>query len=107
MPTLSGFELARKINAIDKDTKIILTSAFHITREEFDKVMPSTMVDAFIRKPIRMNKLRDHLIGLLGNYKQGRWSLDSPISCFTTGIGMASMSAILQDSVSVLERLVT
>src|ERR1051325_9742581 len=58
MPNFSGFELARKINVLDKDAKIILMSAFHMTKEEFDKVIPSTRVDAFIKKPIGMTKLR-------------------------------------------------
>jgi DNA-binding NtrC family response regulator len=92
MPKLSGFELARKIDKVDQDAKIILMSAFHMTREEFEKVLPSTRVDAFIKKPVGMTKLMDHLSVLLGNYREGRWSLRSS---FIAIIGMIAMQALL------------
>lgn len=100
MPKLSGFELARKIDSIDRDTRIILMTAFHSTKEEFSKVLPCTRVDAFIKKPVGMTKLRDHLNVLLGNYKEGRWSIDSSIPSFMTG-APTSLLLILstQDSI--------
>src|SRR5581483_6494793 len=98
MPKLSGFELARKIDNIDKDTKIILMTAFHMTKEEFEKVMPSTRVDAFIKKPIGMTKLIDHLGVFSGNYKKGRRSIGS-ISSFIASAGTALLTLSLQDNV--------
>jgi DNA-binding response OmpR family regulator len=100
MPNLSGFELARKIDALDKDAKIILMSAFHMTREEFEKVLPSTRVDVFIKKPVGMTKLMDHLSVLLGNYKEGRWSLRSS---FIASVGIIVMQTLLtQDNTFAL-----
>jgi YesN/AraC family two-component response regulator len=98
MPKLTGFEFARKINSIDKSTKIILMSAFHLTKEEFDEVRPSTRVDVFIKKPIGMTKLRDHLSVLLGNYKEGRWSL---LSSYIGSATTTSIIFMLQDSLPV------
>jgi len=51
MPKLSGFELARMIDSIDQKTSIILMTAFHIPKEEFAIVLPSTRIDAFIKNP--------------------------------------------------------
>src|SRR4051794_9060094 len=59
MPEMCGFEFARIIDSMDKDVKIILMTAFHMTKQEFDKVMPSTRIDAFIKKPVGMTKLLD------------------------------------------------
>lgn len=66
MPGLTGFELARRIDKVDKDKKIVLMTAFEITKEELEKVFPSIRVHAFIRKPIGIVKLMYHLHVLLG-----------------------------------------
>lgn len=66
MPILTGLELVTRINDIDKDTKIMIMTAFDITKQEFEKVLPSARIDAFIRKPIGIVKLMDHLRVLLG-----------------------------------------
>ncbi|HEU4604612.1 MAG TPA: response regulator [Nitrososphaera sp.] len=57
MPRMTGFELVRKIKEIQPETRIILMSSFEINNCEFDKVLPSTHVDRFIQKPIRMARL--------------------------------------------------
>ena len=97
MPKITGFEFARKIHSIDKDTKIILMTAFHITKQEFDKVMPSTRVDALIKKPIGMTKLLDHLDALSGkNHTEGNCSVDSSSVCsFFASTAMTTMSLLL------------
>ncbi len=97
MPKISGFEFARKIDGIDKDTKIVLMTAFHMTKEEFDKVMPSTRVDVFIKKPIGMTKLLDHLSVLLGNYKEGRWSRGASISSFIANAPLTLLTLLSVD----------
>jgi DNA-binding response OmpR family regulator len=65
MPSMTGFQLARMIDSIDQKISIILMTAFHVTKEEFEKVMPSTKVDAFILKPIGVKKLLDHIETLI------------------------------------------
>jgi DNA-binding NtrC family response regulator len=81
MPTLTGLELVPRINEIDKDTRIMVMTAFDITRQEFEKVLPFGRIDAFIRKPIGMVKLMDHLRVLLGtnHRKDDHRSLSSSI----------------------------
>jgi response regulator RpfG family c-di-GMP phosphodiesterase len=106
MPKITGFEFARKIHSIDKDTKIILMTAFHITKQEFDKVMPSTRVDALIKKPIGMTKLLDHLDALSGkNHTGGSCSVDSSSVCsFFASAGTTTMSLLLlslQDGIAM------
>jgi DNA-binding response OmpR family regulator len=97
MPNLSGFEFARKITSIDNDVKIILMTAFNLTKEDFEKAIPSTRVDAFIKKPIGMTKLRDHLNVLLGDYKEGKWSNRYSITSVMTGATSMFMMSWLQD----------
>ena len=53
MPELSGFELARKIREINADAKIILMTAFMITKQEAELILPCTKVDGFLNKPFR------------------------------------------------------
>lgn len=77
MPGVTGFELARRFGKVDKDTKIVLMAAFEIAKEELEKAFPSIRVDAFIRKPIGIVKLMNHLHVLLGihSHKGRRGSL--------------------------------
>jgi YesN/AraC family two-component response regulator len=57
MPEVTGFEIARHIRELNPNVKIVLCSAFEINLSEFEKVMPHTHVDAFIRKPVNMATL--------------------------------------------------
>jgi YesN/AraC family two-component response regulator len=83
MPSMTGFQLARMIDSIDQKISIILMTAFHVTKEEFEKVMPSTKVDAFILKPIGVKKLLDHIETLI-KYK------DAPATDYSiTSIGLS------------------
>ena len=52
MPGLSGMQLARKVNEVNPNVKVVLLTAFEIRDNEFSKVFPSTHVDGFIRKPV-------------------------------------------------------
>ena len=57
MPGMSGFELARKIWAIDTSARIWFFSAFEIYRQEVD-IMPNTLkAVSFVRKPITPGEL--------------------------------------------------
>ena len=53
MPQMNGFEVARAVKEIRPDIKIAFITAFDINKSEFEKVLPSTKVDAFITKPVK------------------------------------------------------
>ncbi|HWS20002.1 MAG TPA: response regulator [Nitrososphaera sp.] len=53
MPQMSGFQVARAVKEIRPDIKLALVTAFEINKSEFEKVLPSTKVDAFITKPVK------------------------------------------------------
>jgi response regulator RpfG family c-di-GMP phosphodiesterase len=57
MPGKSGFELCRIVKQTRPDVRLILMTAFKVSKSEFDKVLPSTKVDGFIKKPLTINKL--------------------------------------------------
>ena len=59
MPGISGFELARKVKALNPDVKVILTSAFEINMSEFEKMLPNTPIDGFLDKPVQLNKISE------------------------------------------------
>jgi two-component system response regulator ChvI len=59
MPQLSGFELARSIKSLNADTRVIVMTAFEINRSEFEKVLPSSSIDAFLTKPASVAKVRE------------------------------------------------
>ena len=53
MPQMNGFQVARAVMEIRSDIKLAFITAFEINRSEFEKVLPSTKVDAFITKPVK------------------------------------------------------
>lgn len=57
MPQMSGFEFVRKVKQLRPEMTVLLMTAFEINKDEFDKVLPSTKVDGFIRKPAGMPEL--------------------------------------------------
>lgn len=59
MPGMNGFQLARELSQLSPDVSIVLMSSFEIKKEEFDKVLPSIDVAAFITKPVSKNLLLD------------------------------------------------
>src|SRR5437016_1988161 len=66
MPPMNGFEFVKKIRTIKPEVKVFLMTAFEINEAEFRRVLPSTRIDEFIRKPISLAKLNslllDHLM---------------------------------------------
>lgn len=64
MPEMNGFELTRKINSVNPRTKIILMTAFEIEKSEFRKVMPHSVIEAFLRKPVSRQQLLEVLENL-------------------------------------------
>jgi two-component system response regulator ChvI len=53
MAQMNGFQVARAVKEIRSDIKLAFVTAFEINRPEFEKVLPSTKVDAFITKPVK------------------------------------------------------
>ncbi|SRR5579884_1842743 len=63
MPGMSGFELARRISSIDKDTQICFLSSFEIHSDEARKVFPTLgNGGCFITKPISPSALAAHIL---------------------------------------------
>jgi DNA-binding response OmpR family regulator len=69
MPGLSGIQLARKVKETNPDVKVVLMTAFEIRDNEFSKVFPSTQVDGFIHKPVRIRELTDKILSVIGQSK--------------------------------------
>ena len=69
MPGLSGIQLARKIKETNPDVKVVLMTAFEIRDNEFSKLFPSTQVDGFIQKPVRIRELTDKILSVIGQSK--------------------------------------
>jgi CheY-like chemotaxis protein len=58
MPSMTGFEFARKIRKINPLAKILLMSAFDIDNDlRYSKLLSSAKIDGFIRKPIALSEL--------------------------------------------------
>jgi len=53
VPQMNGFQVARSVKEITSDVKLAFITAFDINTSEFEKVLPSTKVDAFITKPVK------------------------------------------------------
>lgn len=70
MPGLSGMQLARKVNEVNPNVKVVLMTAFEIRDNEFSKVFPSTQVDGFVQKPIGIKELTDKILSIIGETKR-------------------------------------
>ncbi len=70
MPVLSGIQLAKRVKETNPDVKVILMTAFEIRDNEFSKVFPSTQVDGFAQKPIRIKDLTDKILDIIGADKK-------------------------------------
>jgi CheY-like chemotaxis protein len=65
MPQMNGFQVARAVKEIRQDIKLILITAFEMNKSEFEKVLPSTKVDAFITKPVKPDTFVKIINGLM------------------------------------------
>jgi DNA-binding NtrC family response regulator len=70
MPGISGIKLAKKVKEINPKVKVILMTSFEIKDNEFSKVFPSTQVDGFAQKPIRIKDLTDKILDIIGASKR-------------------------------------
>jgi CheY-like chemotaxis protein len=57
MPAMNGYELVKKIQSLQLETKVLLMSAFEINPHEFSKMLPSVRVDGFISKPASLKQI--------------------------------------------------
>src|SRR3712207_5011215 len=72
MPHMNGFQVAKAVKQIRPDIKIAFAASFGINKSEFDKIYPSTEVDAFITKPIRSSpSMSTEVSSLLQHTLQG------------------------------------
>ena len=55
MPGMTGLELIKKINKINRDVKILLTSAFEI--DTFRSDLKEITIEGFLKKPMHLNQL--------------------------------------------------
>lgn len=65
MPQMNGFEVARAVKEIRPDIKLAFITAFEINESEFEKVLPSTKVDAFITKPVKSATFVEMIDGVI------------------------------------------
>jgi CheY-like chemotaxis protein len=72
MPGISGIKLARKVKEINPKVKVVLMTSFEIKDNEFSKVFPSTQVDGFAQKPIRIKDLTNKILDIIG---ESKWRL--------------------------------
>jgi DNA-binding NtrC family response regulator len=70
MPGMSGIKLARKVKEINPNVKVVLMTSFEIKDNEFSKVFPSTQVDGFAQKPIRIEDLTNKILDIIGESKR-------------------------------------
>lgn len=57
MPSMSGFELVRKLGNINPELRFFIMTAFEMYKKEFEKVFPSMKVTGIIEKPVSMHTL--------------------------------------------------
>ena len=57
MPGMNGFQLLRALKKSRRDMKVVIMTAFEINKSEWKQVLPSTEVNQFLRKPVRMFQL--------------------------------------------------
>jgi DNA-binding response OmpR family regulator len=61
MPSMNGFELARKIWAVDSNADVCFLSSFEIHENEAKKVFSNHKNHCFIKKPVTPSQLVKHI----------------------------------------------
>jgi DNA-binding response OmpR family regulator len=67
MPQMSGFELYEKIHRIDSACKVCFVTAFEIYYRSLKEFFPNLDVNCFIRKPVGMEELLNHIAAELNS----------------------------------------
>jgi CheY-like chemotaxis protein len=61
MPSMTGFEFARRIWAADGDVHVCFLSSFEVHEAEARKVLPKLKTSCFIKKPLTPSMLAHHI----------------------------------------------
>ncbi len=61
MPGMTGFDLAKRVWAIDQNARICFMTAFEIYEYEAKKVFTNFKTYCFIKKPISIDSLAKHI----------------------------------------------
>ena len=61
MPHMTGFQLSRQITKLDKNARICFMTAFEIYEKEARSMLPSLGSFCFIKKPISVSALVEHI----------------------------------------------
>lgn len=69
MPRIDGLELARRMRFAYPNTKIILMSAYHLTRAQLERAQVGEI--RFLPKPYEFRQLEQHLAACLGQPASG------------------------------------
>jgi len=59
MSGMNGFEFCRRVKELRPEAPVILMTAFEMNQSELSRVMPSTIADGYIQKPISLKKLKE------------------------------------------------
>jgi CheY-like chemotaxis protein len=65
MPRVDGLELARRMRFAYPGTKVILMSAYHLTRAQLERAQVGEI--RFLPKPYEFDQLEQHLAACLGS----------------------------------------
>ena len=65
MPQMDGFELYERMKKIDNKVKVCFITAFEVNYEALREVFSSSETECFIRKPIEVIELVQHVKGEL------------------------------------------
>ena len=67
MPHMNGFQVTRAVKEIKPDIKVAFITSFEINNNEFKRILPSTKVDAIIKKPVKPEKIAEIINGIMGH----------------------------------------
>jgi YesN/AraC family two-component response regulator len=59
MPVINGIQLAKRAKQLRPELKIVLMTAFEVHQKEWQTALPSTHIDLFLPKPLKMADLVD------------------------------------------------
>jgi DNA-binding NtrC family response regulator len=59
MPHMNGFQLVKRIMQLRPEMKVIMMTAFEISKVEFQSINPSMQINSVIRKPFTQTRLVD------------------------------------------------
>jgi CheY-like chemotaxis protein len=67
MPQMTGFELVREVKRKHPKMSIIALTSFEINKSEFERLLPSSKIDALVNKPVSMNRFLDAVKAIMAS----------------------------------------